>query len=407
MYFCGGRGAAFDLSKWDALQEQYALSYWEQEVFFKELDVVIVGSGLVGLSAALSIVERDPALRVAVFERGPLPIGASTRNAGFACFGSMTELLDDLQRMDEDRVWRLVNKRWQGLQRLRRRLGDRELDFGMTGGYELFRPEEEDRYQACMEQRAVFNRILADITGEREVFTSADERIAEFGFRGVRRLVYNRAEGQLHPGKMIARLLTLARARGVQVLTGMEIQALNDEGNAVVLTTTRGWRIVARRALVATNGFARQLLPATPVSPARNQVLLTAPVPGLSLRGVFHYDRGYYYFREVEGRLLLGGGRHLAETEEQTEELGTTPRIRTALLRLLQDVILPGRSVTIDHWWSGVLGIGAEKTPIVKKVSPRIAVAARLGGMGVAIGTLVGEEAAGKLENGGTVEGRK
>ena len=388
---------ALDVRKHDALQEQYALSYWEQEVFFKNLDLVIVGSGLVGLSAALSCVERDPSLRIAVFERGPLPIGASTRNAGFACFGSMTELLDDLERSDEDRVWELVRRRWQGLQRLRRRLGDRELDFEMAGGYELFRPDEEDRYQACMERRAVFNRLLADITGKQELFAPADERIADFGFRGVRHLIYNRAEGQLHPGKMVARLLARARARGVQVLTGMEILTLNDEGNAVVLTTSQGWRIVARRALVATNGFARQLLPATPVSPARNQVLLTEPIPGLSLRGVFHYDRGYFYFREVEGRLLLGGGRHLAETEEQTEALGTTPRIRAALLRLLQEVVLPGRSVAIDRWWSGVLGIGAEKTPIVKKVSPRIAVAARLGGMGVAIGTLVGEEAAEKL----------
>lgn len=396
----GGRAEGYFIIRLlTPLQEKYNLSYWEQEVFFKDLDVVIIGSGIVGLSAALHLVERNPALRVVIVERGPLPIGASTRNAGFACFGSMTELLDDLQRMGEDRVWSLVNKRWQGLQRLRRRAGDRHLSFEAVGGYELFQADEEEQYQACMDHRAAFNRILADITGEREIFAPADERIPTFGFRRIRHLIRNGAEGQLHAGKMIARLLALARERGVQIMTGMEVQSLRDTGDAVVLTTPQGWQIPAGQALIATNGFARQLLPAAAVFPARNQVLLTHPVPNLPIRGTFHYDRGYYYFREVDGRLLLGGGRNLAEAEEQTPELGTTPLIRAALTRLLREVVLPGRTVEVDRWWSGVLGVGAEKAPIIERVSPRVAVAVRLGGMGVAIGTLVGEEGAEELLN--------
>jgi len=382
-----------------ALQEKYHLSYWEREVFFKDLDVVIIGSGIVGLSAALYLKERYPGLRVTILERGALPIGASTRNAGFACFGSMTELLDDLQGMGEEEVWRLVSKRWQGLQRLRQRVGDRFLHFEAVGGYELFQADEETQYQGCLDHMATFNRMLADITGVEEVFTPADERIGDFGFRRIRRLILNRAEGQLHAGAMIARLLTLARNQGVQIITGMEVRALQDTGQGVELITAQGWRLIAGKVLVATNGFARQLLPDTSVFPARNQVLLTHPVPGLPIRGAFHYDRGYYYFREVNGRLLLGGGRNLAQTDEQTPELGTTPLIRAALIRLLQEVILPGRAVEVDCWWSGVLGIGAEKAPIIKKVSPQVAVAVRLGGMGVAIGTMVGEEGAEELMN--------
>jgi hypothetical protein len=40
------------------------------------------------------------------------------------------------------------------------------------------------------------------------------------------------------------------------------------------------------------------------------------------------------------------------------------------------------------------LGLGAEKSPIIRKLGPRLAVAVHMGGMGVAIGSLVGEEAA-------------
>ncbi len=74
---------------------QYELSYWERESFFKHIDVAVIGSGIVGLAAAIHLKKIAPKLQVAILERGVLPVGASTRNAGFSCFGSMTELLDD------------------------------------------------------------------------------------------------------------------------------------------------------------------------------------------------------------------------------------------------------------------------------------------------------------------------
>ena len=100
--------------------------------------MAIIGSGIVGLSAALALLDRQPQLSVAVIERGVLPEGASTRNAGFACFGSMTELLDDLETMPESDVFALVERRFKGLQRLRKRVGDDNLRYEGLGGYEIF-----------------------------------------------------------------------------------------------------------------------------------------------------------------------------------------------------------------------------------------------------------------------------
>ncbi len=68
----------------------YELSYWEQESFFKGIDVAVIGSGIVGLTAAIHLKTLEPHSRIVVLERGALPTGASTRNAGFACFGSLT-----------------------------------------------------------------------------------------------------------------------------------------------------------------------------------------------------------------------------------------------------------------------------------------------------------------------------
>jgi len=151
------------------------------------------------------------------------------------------------------------------------------------------------------------------------------------------------------------------------------------------------------RVLVAVNGFARQLIPTIDLYPARNQVLLTKPIPGLKVEGCFHYDRGYYYFRNIDGRILLGGGRNLDIETEKTAEFGSNELIRAALEKLLHEVICPGQQVAIDAWWTGILGLGPVKKPILERVSPHVVVAVRLSGMGVAIGTLVGQEGAALL----------
>ena len=57
-------------------------------------------------------------------------------------------------------------------------------------------------------------------------------------------------------------------------------------------------------------------------------------------------------------------------------------------------MILPGTDYKIENRWSGIMGLGDTKSPIVKKVSGNIYCAVRMGGMGVALGSLTGEEAA-------------
>lgn len=374
--------------------QTYNLSYWEREIFFNHIDVAVIGSGIVGLSAAIHLKSRQPDLNVVILERGTLPAGASTRNAGFACFGSMTELLDDLTRMPEDALLALVEKRWTGLQRLRALVGDENLDFQMLGGYEMFTDDEEDTFRLCQERMPDFNRKIGAITGHPEVYKVVDERLPGFGFRGVRHLILNQPEGQVHTGKMMEALIRKAENMGIQIFNGLDIKKLEDGAQGVELETEHGWVLKAGKVLVAVNGFAKHLLHNADVTPARNQVLITHPIPGLAIAGCFHYDRGYYYFRNIDGRILLGGGRHLAFDEEKTDQFGANELIRSALVQLLQRIICPGKQVEVDSWWTGIMGLGPVKKPIIERVTPNVVVAVRLSGMGVAIGTLVGQEGA-------------
>ena len=372
-------------------------SYWEAQSFLSGIDALVIGSGLVGLHAALELKLRAPAWRVVVVDRGPLPLGASTRNAGFACFGSMTELIDDQQHLSDDEVWSLVEMRWRGLQHLRQTLGDERLGYQPHGGLELFTASDAESYAACAERRGDFNRALRGITGREETFVLADERLGPLGLGQAQHLIVNQAEGQLHPGQMMYHLLALARERGLELMGGLPIAALHPDANRVGIETSAGWTFTVPRVVVATNGFARRLLPELPVQPARNQVLLTASIPGLKLQGAFHYDRGYVYFRDIDGRVLIGGARNLDPEGETTDQWGHTEAIEARLMGILREVALPGQAFDIEYRWSGILGVGETKRPLVEALHPHLVVAVRLGGMGVAIGSEVGRLAAGRL----------
>ncbi|WP_242926989.1 NAD(P)/FAD-dependent oxidoreductase [Pontibacter vulgaris] len=368
------------------------LSFWEKETYFSNLDVLIVGSGIVGLSAALHLKTTQPNLKVMVAERGLLPTGASSKNAGFACFGSPSELLDDLSHHTEEQVFSLVERRWRGLQRLRQNLGDATIDFHQWGGYELF--DTAPLYEACSDKLYYLNKQLASITGLRQTYTPADEKINRFGLQQVQHLIENVAEGQIDTGKMILALTQKVQALGVLVLNGLEILKLHDNGKSIAAETTQSITVEAKSALVATNGFARNLLPELQVVPARAQVLITKPIHGLKIKGTFHFDRGYFYFRNIGDRVLFGGGRNLDFKTEETTEFELTGLVQDKLEELLREVILPDTPFEIEQRWSGIMGLGPEKTTIVQSVSGRVCCAVRMGGMGVAIGSLVGEEGA-------------
>ncbi|MEL7120610.1 MAG: FAD-dependent oxidoreductase [Bacteroidota bacterium] len=373
----------------------YQTSFWESDLFFKDIQYLIIGSGIVGLSAAITLKEMDPKARVLVLDRGMLPIGASTRNAGFACIGSASELLDDLSNgISEDELWTLVEKRYKGLETLKKRVGLEKMDYQHLGGYEIFAEKQEAVFQSCMDQLDDFNKALKTITGYDQTLEVQDESTSKFGFHQVRHLIINKAEGQIHPGKMMAALLEIARQKGIVVLNGASVNQWIQKEDGVSITTNNGVSIQTEKMLLATNGFSNDLLSDQLVKPARNQVMITKPIPNLKIKGCFHYEEGYFYFRNVGNRLLLGGGRHLAKKEETTTQFGTTTLIKNALLDLTKEIILPNTHFEVEQWWSGILGVGSIKSPIVQPISNSIVTAVRLGGMGIAIGSLVGEEGA-------------
>jgi len=365
------------------------LSYWEIKNWFTNVDYTVVGSGIVGLHAALRLRERFPNSKIIVLEKGILPQGASTKNAGFACFGSLSEIIDDLKSHSEEEVIELIKKRWEGLKLLRKRIGDENLDFKPFGGYELFLKEHESDYLECINKLPFINEILQPLF-KSDVYSKEMDR---FGFNGIfESVIFNPFEGQIDTGYMMQELLKQAVANDILILNQQKVTSFNDNGTNVEVALG-DFSFKTQKLLFATNGFASELTKGE-VKPARAQVLITQPIPNLQLKGTFHFDKGYYYFRNIGDRILFGGGRNLDFQGETTEEFGETQLIQNHLEKLLKEVILPNQEVKIEHRWSGIMGLGASKNPIVKAVSNNVFCGVRLGGMGVAIGSLIGTELA-------------
>jgi glycine/D-amino acid oxidase-like deaminating enzyme len=387
-----------------------AISVWEQSTYFAPKDLVIVGCGFVGLWTAYEAINQNPKLNITILERGTIPSGASTRNAGFSCFGSVSELISDIQLMGEDAMLETVKMRYDGLQRIQEVFKAKEIEYNQWGGYELFegkkgaKNDESGLYDISKldSDIAYLNKILAPAlkTPKKNgkylpIYTNASKDIKKLGFQGIEALAFNQLEGQLNSAKLVLALQKAVQAKGVQILFNTEVKKFKRHKKGVTIKTNLEAVLETKQFLVCTNGFAKQLIPSLDVVPARGQVFVTEPIKNLKFKGCFHFDEGYYYFRNLGNRLLLGGARNADFKNEKTYSLETSATIQKVLEDFMMQRILPkgSKKPKIELRWSGTMGMGSIKKPIIEQVQPNVYCAVRMSGMGVAIAPIVAKKA--------------
>ena len=366
------------------------LSYWEKSTYLENIDFLIIGSGIVGLSTAIFLKKKNKNYKVLVIDRGYLPTGASTKNAGFTCFGSPTELFDDLQNMNELTVWDTFSNRYMGLNTLFELVQKDKIAYRECKSWDIISSKKNN--DITKDFIEYINQKAYEITGVKEIYHEDKLISSKFGFEEINTSYCNKLEGAIHTGKMIQELYKKAILNDVNVLFGMNAEKLDHSAQENVIETQFG-EIKAKNTIIATNGFAKKWIK-DDILPARAQVIITNEIPDLKINGTFHYEKGYYYFRNVGNRVLLGGGRNLDFKGETTEEFGSSEQIHLKLLELLKNVILPKHTYEIQDSWSGIMGVGKSKSPIIKKINNNTAIGVRMGGMGVAIGAQVGKKLA-------------
>jgi glycine/D-amino acid oxidase-like deaminating enzyme len=377
-----------------------AISAWEQSTYFAPKDVVIIGCGFVGLWTALELINKYPKMQITILERGVIPSGASTRNAGFSCFGSVSELMYDIALMGEANMLETVKMRYDGLQKIQRTFDKKVIDYDQFGGYELFEKNGPYDIQQLDKDIAYLNKILAPVlkTPKKNgkyvpIYSNESKKIKQFGFQAIEALAFSPLEGQLNSAKLVLALQQAVQSKGVHILFNTEVKKFKSHKKGVTIHTNLEAPLETKQLLICTNGFAKQLMPGLDVVPARGQVFITEPIPNLKFKGTYHFDEGFYYFRNVGNRLLLGGARNKDFKNEKTYSLETSPIIQKTLEEFMMKRILPkgSKKPKIELRWSGTMGMGKIKKPIIEEVQPNIFCAVRMSGMGVAIAPIVAE----------------
>ena len=357
--------------------EQAGFSFWERKAWLNDLDALVVGTGVVGTNAALRLREQHPHWRIAMVERSTFG-SSTTRNAGFACFGSPSELLDDLNSLGAEAMTDLVRLRWEGLKLLREMWGDGPLGYRPCGAVEAF--TDPKLYQSCLDMLPILNDQLRLVFGKDAFHVEAQPE----GTKGLLGGIRSPLEGDLDTSKLTLLLRRALADQHIPCLSGINVVGLEPRHGQWQVHTEIGSTVVPN-VFIASNAWAAELLEVD-VTPRANQVIVSQPLPGLNLVNTLHHDRGYVYAREIDGRLLIGGGRQWScDTEEERVE---------RLLDWAQTHITGAEAFRIEHRWVGQLGVGQHRRPLIQQVAPGLFAGVRLGGMGVAIGSLVGRKLA-------------
>jgi glycine/D-amino acid oxidase-like deaminating enzyme len=326
-------------------------------------DVEIVGAGITGISAALTLAAAGS--RVRVHDAREVAGGASGRNGGFALRGGALPY-------DQARTW-------LGAGRAREywALTETALDRLAALAGDALRRTGSLRIANDAEERAEIRREFEAL---REDGFAAEWRDDVRGFDGA---IFHPGDAAIQPARLVRRLAALAVEAGVELREHHRVGSLDE--------------LEAEHLLVATDGYPSGLLGELEGSiiPTRGQMIATEPLAE-RLFDCPHYGRhGFDYWQQLpDGRITAGGFRDFALDSEFTDSEATTATIQEALESFVANLV--GRPVAVAQRWAGIFGLVLDFLPVVGRVpgDERAWVAGGYSGHGNVLGFMCGDLAA-------------
>ena len=325
-------------------------------------DVVVVGGGVTGCSAALTL--AGAGLKVRLHDAREIAGGASGRNGGFALRGGAAPYDVTVETIGRDNaVWL-----WRETERVLDRLVGLAGDAARRTGSLRLAADDEER-----------DELATELEGLREGGFAAEwiEEPLDGRFHAA---IFHPGDAALQPARWVRRLAILAAEAGVDIREHSWVESLGD--------------LDAEHVLVATDGYPSGLLGEIEglIVPTRGQMIATEPLEE-RLFDCPHYGRhGFDYWQQTpDGRILAGGFRDSALQDEFTTDEVTTPQIQGALESFVADLV--GRPVRVDYRWAGLFGLVMDFLPVVGRVpgDDRTWVAGGYSGHGNVLGLLCGE----------------
>ncbi|TXC81662.1 NAD(P)/FAD-dependent oxidoreductase [Luteibaculum oceani] len=368
-----------------SLQKSNNFSYWEHQILGQPFDFIIIGGGFCGLYTALFIKEKRPKAKVLILEKNLVGNTASTKNAGFSCFGSAGELLDDIHQIGWEKTADLLQMRIGGLEILQSVIPHSVMDYSRCGAFEVFSKDEEEqsRFQRVQENLDNINTDFKSILPNSYTVKDLPDKL-KFKGKGI----FQAGEGALNPFKLIRYLEQKVRTLGVEFIKGVEVYQVDNTAENEVNVHTNKLDLKCQVAICTTNLNSLKL-PEVDCQPARAQVIISKPLPRSVPKEVFHAMNGYTYFRFVDGRLLLGGMRHMDMENEFTGSNNNTAPIIDQLKSFGKELM--GFPIPWDFSWTGTMSVGPDRFPNIGS-RKNILYGLKMGGMGVAVSPYIAKK---------------
>jgi glycine/D-amino acid oxidase-like deaminating enzyme len=357
-------------------------------------DVVIVGAGYTGLSAARALARSGA--DVLVLEREEVGWGASSRNAGQVLTGLRLDPSALVARYGPTRARRLFEISLAAIARLESLIADE----GIACQYERVGHIQAASVPSHFDDLRDQQTLLARVFGHHVELVSRAEQRTELGSDAYHGLLLDPRSGALNPARYVDGLAAAARRAGAEVATGLAVRTVKREsgGWTVSISSTE---IAARDVLFATNGYTDRAAPALQrrFVPVGSYIIVTAPLSqdtAASLlprrRTAFDSKHFLHYFRLTPDDRLLFGGR----AEFSRPDATTTRRAADILRRDLVPIFPQLGGVAIEYAWGGSIAFTRDQMPRAGKLDGSY-YAGGYGGHGIAMATYLGEEIARRM----------
>ena len=351
----------------------------------RRADVVVVGAGYTGLSAALHLAERG--VEVVVLDAAEPGWGASGRNGGQIIPGLKHDP-DELERRFGDetgrRMWEIAG-------------GAADVVFDLVARHKIACHAERCGWIAAAPHTAALESLRSRTEQWQRRGAPVElldaGRIAELtGATGYVGGMLDRRAGALQPLAFVRGLARAAREAGAAIHERSAVERLASAGEGWRVETAAG-QVTARRVILATNAYTDDLWPGLrrTMLPVQSYQVATRPLPEDVRRRVLpggqvvsDLRRILFYFRlDPEGRLLMGGRGPLDDRGDPA----LFARLEAVARRLFPQI----GAAAWEHRWSGRVALTADHLPHLHEPRPGVLIGLGYNGRGVAMATVMGK----------------
>ena len=359
-----------------------------------EAEVVVVGAGYTGLSAARRLAMAGAS--VLVIERETVGWGASSRNGGQVLASLKLDAQALVDRFGEARAREAFAAALASIAHLETVIAQESIDceYERTGHVQAaWKPRHFDAFRV---ERALVARVF----GHRVELVSRAEQRSEIGTDAYHGLLVDERSGSINPARYVQGLASAARRRGACIATGTGVTRLERRGARWRVATTRG-DVDAADVVLATNGYTGAASPPLRrrLVPIGSYIIATEPLTAIEASAIlprrrvaFDSKHFLYYFRLTCDNRLLFGGR----AEFSTPSAASTRRAAAILGRGLARVFPQLAGKSIEYAWGGNVAFTRDQMPRAGKLEGAY-FAAGYCGHGIAMATYLGDLIARRL----------